>query len=136
MTIRKTTTERLLAADDTPMQVQGATRFTINGTWIRALVSKSLYDDILLSWRDMKRLHMIPPDFPEPQQRFYSARAVSCPQTEADIDNKKQSLLQEFTDVFSDELPKAPMEGPLMTCLLYTSPSPRDRQKSRMPSSA
>ena len=25
---------------------------------------------------------------------------------------------------------------PLVTCLLYTSPSPRDRQKSRMPSSA
>ena len=24
----------------------------------------------------------------------------------------------------------------MMTCLLYTSPSPRDRQKSRMPSSA
>ena len=27
-------------------------------------------------------------------------------------------------------------EGTLITCLLYTSPSPRDRQKSRMPSSA
>ena len=26
--------------------------------------------------------------------------------------------------------------GYLFTCLLYTSPSPRDRQKSRMPSSA
>ena len=25
---------------------------------------------------------------------------------------------------------------PVQTCLLYTSPSPRDRQKSRMPSSA
>ena len=25
---------------------------------------------------------------------------------------------------------------PARTCLLYTSPSPRDRQKSRMPSSA
>ena len=25
---------------------------------------------------------------------------------------------------------------PTDTCLLYTSPSPRDRQKSRMPSSA
>ena len=24
----------------------------------------------------------------------------------------------------------------IVTCLLYTSPSPRDRQKSRMPSSA
>ena len=27
-------------------------------------------------------------------------------------------------------------EGEIRTCLLYTSPSPRDRQKSRMPSSA
>ena len=27
-------------------------------------------------------------------------------------------------------------EDPFMPCLLYTSPSPRDRQKSRMPSSA
>src|SRR5678809_1697767 len=27
-------------------------------------------------------------------------------------------------------------ESPFYTCLLYTSPSPRDRQKSRMPSSA
>ena len=27
-------------------------------------------------------------------------------------------------------------EDNLLTCLLYTSPSPRDRQKSRMPSSA
>ena len=28
------------------------------------------------------------------------------------------------------------MAAQLLTCLLYTSPSPRDRQKSRMPSSA
>ena len=28
------------------------------------------------------------------------------------------------------------VEGESYTCLLYTSPSPRDRQKSRMPSSA
>ena len=28
------------------------------------------------------------------------------------------------------------MPAPIMFCLLYTSPSPRDRQKSRMPSSA
>ena len=31
---------------------------------------------------------------------------------------------------------RARFEGQLGTCLLYTSPSPRDRQKSRMPSSA
>ena len=28
------------------------------------------------------------------------------------------------------------VEAAVLTCLLYTSPSPRDRQKSRMPSSA
>ena len=28
------------------------------------------------------------------------------------------------------------LDGTIITCLLYTSPSPRDRQKSRMPSSA
>ena len=32
-----------------------------------------------------------------------------------------------------DEMNHHPLEE---TCLLYTSPSPRDRQKSRMPSSA
>ena len=33
--------------------------------------------------------------------------------------------------------PRAAMVSPWSTnCLLYTSPSPRDRQKSRMPSSA
>ena len=34
-------------------------------------------------------------------------------------------------------LPEEPNDlGYVTTCLLYTSPSPRDRQKSRMPSSA
>jgi len=32
--------------------------------------------------------------------------------------------------------PQIASVGMLITCLLYTSPSPRDRQKSRMPSSA
>ena len=30
----------------------------------------------------------------------------------------------------------AELDGPLYSCLLYTSPSPRDRTRSRMPSSA
>ena len=34
-------------------------------------------------------------------------------------------------DFFGSKMP-----FPIMICLLYTSPSPRDRQKSRMPSSA
>ena len=39
-----------------------------------------------------------------------------------------------FLDLYSDTLK---WSGPnVYDCLLYTSPSPRDRQKSRMPSSA
>ena len=35
-----------------------------------------------------------------------------------------------------DRFIKVPATSDPSTCLLYTSPSPRDRQKSRMPSSA
>ena len=40
----------------------------------------------------------------------------------------KQKLIEELTTKFEAVLDSL--------CLLYTSPSPRDRQKSRMPSSA
>ena len=48
--------------------------------------------------------------------------------TEADL---VRWLVAEGDEVAVDQ-PIAEVE----TCLLYTSPSPRDRQKSRMPSSA
>ena len=35
-----------------------------------------------------------------------------------------------------EDVVEAPAPAPAPNCLLYTSPSPRDRQKSRMPSSA
>ena len=42
-----------------------------------------------------------------------------------------------FTDEIVDSFHEYPKEELLNRfCLLYTSPSPRDRQKSRMPSSA
>ena len=51
------------------------------------------------------------------------------------------NTLGEFNDkpmiAFGDDVTTYPTSGTLdFTCLLYTSPSPRDRQKSRMPSSA
>ena len=46
------------------------------------------------------------------------------------------AILQEHMDYFTScNLPGPPGIG-IKDCLLYTSPSPRDRQKSRMPSSA
>ena len=41
-----------------------------------------------------------------------------------------------INDIDSDRTLDALLEGFFGPCLLYTSPSPRDRQKSRMPSSA
>ena len=40
------------------------------------------------------------------------------------------------TDVWAGLIPITQTIGQPISCLLYTSPSPRDRQKSRMPSSA
>ena len=46
--------------------------------------------------------------------------------------------LEGSVDAFFEAFIKVGLSTPFgfLTCLLYTSPSPRDRQKSRMPSSA
>ena len=69
-----------------------------------------------------------------------------------DMSAEEKTLLRRYGDVMSSDLPASDVpvrkdvhefrielqEGtqPTNRCLLYTSPSPRDRQKSRMPSSA
>ena len=46
--------------------------------------------------------------------------------------------LREGIKIYSDwpTIPQLYVKNEFIGCLLYTSPSPRDRQKSRMPSSA
>ena len=63
-----------------------------------------------------------------------------------DLTEEQESLRKELKSYFSDLMtPEIRAEvksadfaenKPYKDCLLYTSPSPRDRQKSRMPSSA
>ena len=58
---------------------------------------------------------------------------------EFDIDSPDliDNLLSELGGIDNDLIEQAYKEDREVTyCLLYTSPSPRDRQKSRMPSSA
>ena len=54
--------------------------------------------------------------------------------------NRKVSNLVEADIFLNPNLDKLPnpflLKGMTKTCLLYTSPSPRDRTRSRMPSSA
>ena len=60
----------------------------------------------------------------EPKYSQYDQTVVNLP------DDHKLSFkkVRQWIKANKDKLP--------MLCLLYTSPSPRDRQKSRMPSSA
>ena len=53
-----------------------------------------------------------------------------------DLTNELELLLDRFPMTHPHVIEVAEHLGQLVTCLLYTSPSPRDRQKSRMPSSA
>ena len=63
-----------------------------------------------------------------PYKEISKEKLVSIePNIEVHID-MRESLLKMREDAIKD--------GIYLVCLLYTSPSPRDRQKSRMPSSA
>ena len=50
-------------------------------------------------------------------------------------DDERLHYTNQLADLFAQFLPKG-MSGSISTCLLYTSPSPRDATLSRMPSSA
>ena len=52
------------------------------------------------------------------------------------IDEKKQNDEKTALQIWKDGLSNVMPHVEVRSCLLYTSPSPRDRQKSRMPSSA
>ena len=56
-----------------------------------------------------------------------NAKTLKC-QTVLNTKADEVKMLKDFTDTVTELT-----DG---SCLLYTSPSPRDRQKSRMPSSA
>ena len=49
------------------------------------------------------------------------------PPTDEEIERITQDVIGQLKSVYDPEIP---------TCLLYTSPSPRDKRQSRMPSSA
>ena len=51
-------------------------------------------------------------------------------------DGHDEDDMKGFIEIFGSKAFYQNYEDYLRICLLYTSPSPRDRQKSRMPSSA
>ena len=68
-------------------------------------------------------------------EETFPTQSLTIPDTSSHIDENQESwYLEDFDqDSISPENLELDQYQP---CLLYTSPSPRDRQKSRMPSSA
>ena len=54
----------------------------------------------------------------------------------ADVDGDDAVAAVLIEGELDDVQQPIPLLGPISDCLLYTSPSPRDRTRSRMPSSA
>src|SRR5674476_1555287 len=95
---------------------------------------------------------LLPPFSLAYKKRVYSPARIRYPMMRVDFDPNgernpqnrgvskyKHISWKEALDVIISEMNRIKEKyGPtaLLYCLLYTSPSPRDRQKSRMPSSA
>ena len=102
---------------------------TANGysSVVNALVSDDSAGTFFLSWHDLVALNILPPDFPH----------STINQITIGTSSAIEKLKVDFEDILGDKLDTSVGSGCLpMTCLLYTSPSPRDKRQSRMPSSA
>ena len=79
----------------------------------------------------------IPNKYPDPAQ---CDRVIHCGAISSTTEKDVEKIMQQNTDFTLKLIELCDMMGTSMqyssTCLLYTSPSPRDRTRSRMPSSA
>ena len=98
---------------------------------------QEMVDKILLGYGEIGNDHSI-----SPNQAYFN---TDLPQREFDAEKEKRyetykNILKDLKDKNSSIKALAYQlyenNGVIKSCLLYTSPSPRDRQKSRMPSSA
>ena len=82
-------------------------------------------------------------DDPTPAEQLAKANARAAAYREAEaVEAKKAAIRQDIyltalaKEATKAKLPDEAVSSSKLSCLLYTSPSPRDRQRSRMPSSA
>ena len=73
--------------------------------------------------------------FPVSERPDVASRDEMMAEHEAPGAGAIRELMEAFFDAMDNE-EVAPSAGLRVLCLLYTSPSPRDRTRSRMPSSA
>ena len=88
---------------------------------------------ITCSFIACKKSEGVPEDL-EGMKKYVSQKKVELKQLQQEIDDLNKEILK--MDPPKEKAAQQVKTVLLQPCLLYTSPSPRDRQKSRMPSSA
>ena len=94
---------------------------------------RSAIDDLLDPRRDEQRVvEAVRESWSDAERTLREVRADADVQLQEQVDGLPE--VSEKLESVAETLSEA--AASLIGCLLYTSPSPRDRQKSRMPSSA
>ena len=103
----------------------------ISGSGYNPTTPKNAIDADALQAANVKRVVIADVNLGSPSRKYLKKR-------EADVDAIIAEALERngWEVVSSREFTQRWRNAVSMHCLLYTSPSPRDRQKSRMPSSA
>ena len=82
------------------------------------------------------RLSVPEPVLKDLRQRLSTVRLPDEPPLEPWSTGTSVAYLKQLLDYWRDGFDWRAQEAKLNACLLYTSPSPRDTERSRMPSSA
>jgi len=132
-------TNRLFAADDSELRCEGHAVIKVEGIRIKPLISSSLKNEIIIGWKDLVSLGVLPSTFPElPQIKVNHINAPNKTQATPNTINKKpdiHSLFDRFNDILSDELPGTPMTGPKMKIDLDPHIAAQPKKNIRRPTS-
>eukprot|EP01015_Nassula_variabilis_P016192 TRINITY_DN245_c0_g1_i7.p1 TRINITY_DN245_c0_g1~~TRINITY_DN245_c0_g1_i7.p1 ORF type:complete len:133 (-),score=51.99 TRINITY_DN245_c0_g1_i7:16-414(-) len=108
-------------------------KFVIIGIALLAVLSGVLvYKGVTRSAAKQRAIQQNTTPQPQPQQQQPGFLGPQQPANQTPQETKPQDVKKPVTEEEEESIQDNKSED----CLLYTSPSPRDRQKSRMPSSA
>ena len=98
-------------------------RATVPLNWLSVLAGSLMVADSIFTWRSKGRIRWIQIVFPIILLAMVAWLFTLHPQIDAFVDADTRQIGGDYDQFY-------------WLCLLYTSPSPRDRTRSRMPSSA
>ena len=123
---KHSTTESLVAADDSDLACCGAVYINVNGLRTKALVTTALSNELIIGWRNLEDLGVIPRNFPTVGSCHAVSAISTAPPPELQCPpNFIDNLVNSFNTVFSDRLPEAPMKGPQMKIHIKEGARPR-----------